>query len=150
LISIKEVLPVVPISELCDEHRQLAAQAERLREIVRRPVPDTASIAAMRWQMAQALYNHCAHEDQEIYQLIFASGDAAATRVAWAYRQEHGRIGRAFGQYVTDWPVARINREWDIFRAETLAILDRLAVRMIGEEASLYAHAVRVRLRRAA
>jgi hypothetical protein len=141
---------VAPISELCAEHRQLEEHARHLLEIVVAPVPDAAAIAGMRWTMAQALYDHCAREDGEVYQLIFASGDVAATRVAWAYRQEHGRLGPAFGRYITDWPVARINREWDAFRIDTLAILDRLAMRISSEEATLYAHAERVRLRRAA
>lgn len=139
-----------PIAELCEEHRQLEAQASRLRDIVMAPVADAAAIAGMRWQMARTLYDHCAREDEAVYQAIFASGDAAATRVAWAYRQEHGKLGRAFGQYISDWPVARINREWDGFRHETLAMLDGLKLRIEGEEAILYAHAERVRLRRAA
>jgi hypothetical protein len=100
--------------------------------------------------MAQALHDHCEREDVEIYQLIFASGDAAATRAAWTHRQDHGRIGRAFGQYIGGWPVARINREWDAFRADTIAMLDRLAVRIASEEEMLYAHAERLQLRRAA
>ncbi len=138
------------LSELCEEHRKLCDQASLLRSIVMAPVPDAAAIAGMRWQMAHTLHEHCAHEDEAVYRLIFASGDAAATQIAWAYRQEHGRIGRAFGQYISDWPVKRITREWSAFRADTLAILERLAARIAGEEATLYAHAERLRLRRAA
>jgi hypothetical protein len=141
---------VVPISELCEEHRQLEEYARLLREIVAGPVPDAAAVAGMRWQMAQTLFDHLSHEDQEIYRAILASGDASATAVAWRYRQEHGQLGIAFGQYITDWPVTRINREWEAFRADTLAILDRLEVRIGSEETTLYAHAERVRLQRAA
>lgn len=139
-----------PFPELYEEHRQLEAQAERLREIVMARVPDAAAIAGMRWKMAQALNKHCAREDEAIYQAIFASGDSEATRAAWAYRREYGRISRVFGDYVVQWPVARINREWDAFRAETLDILDRLATRISSEEEVLYAHAQRIRQRRAA
>jgi hypothetical protein len=39
---------VIPISELCGEHRQLEYLARRLLEIVMAPVPDAAAIAAMR------------------------------------------------------------------------------------------------------
>lgn len=141
---------MVPISELCEEHRQLEERASRLREIVSAPVADAAAVAGMRWEMAQALYDHLGREDLEIYRMILASGDARGTIVASRYREEHGKLGIAFGHYIVDWPVARINREWDAFRADTLAILDRLAVRIESEEATLYAHAERVRIRRAA
>lgn len=141
---------MVPVSELCEEHRQLEQHARLLREIVAAPVPDAAAVAGMRWTMAQAMFDHLAREDAEIYRSILASGDAAATAVAWRYRQEHGKLGLAFGSYITDWPVSRINREWQAFRADTLAILDQLDVRIASEEATLYAHAERVRTRRAA
>lgn len=138
------------ISELCDEHRQLEGNARHLRKIVAAPVADAASVASMRWQMAQALHDHCAREHREVYRLILSSGDAKATGAAWAYRLEHGELALAFGRYITDWPVARINREWNAFQADTLAILDRLAMRIASEEATLYPHAERLWLRRAA
>jgi len=141
---------VDPFPELYEEHRQLEAQAERLREIVMAPVADAAAIAGLRWKMAQALHDHCAHEDEAVYQTIFASGDGAATRAAWGYRQANGRISRVFGNYIGAWPIPRINREWDAFRADTLAVLDRLAARIASEEDILYSHARRVRTRRAA
>ncbi|MES2445289.1 MAG: hemerythrin domain-containing protein [Pseudomonadota bacterium] len=140
----------MPISGLCEEHRQLEDQARHLMEIVMAPVADAAAVAGMRWEMAKQLREHCAREDQTVYRLILASGDAAATKIAWAYRQEHGQLGTTFGRYITDWPVARINRQWEAFRADTIAILDQLAVRIASEEATLYAHAERLRLRRAA
>jgi hypothetical protein len=141
---------VDPFPELYEEHRQLEAQAAQLRAIVMAPVADAAAIAGMRWAMAQALHNHCVREDEAVYQAIFASGDGAATRAAWAYRQANGRISRVFGDYIGAWPVPRINHEWDAFRADTLAVLDRLAARIESEEEILYSHAQRVRTRRAA
>jgi Hemerythrin HHE cation binding domain len=141
---------VDPFPELYEEHRRLETQAERLREIVMAPVADAAAIAGMRWQMAQALHGHCTREDEAIYQTIFASGDGEATRAAWAYRKQHGRISRVFGDYIGEWPVTRINREWEAFRTATLAVLDQLAARIASEEDILYSHALRVRTRRAA
>lgn len=141
---------MTPISELREEHRQLEDQAKRLRAIVMAPVADAAAVAGIRWKMAQAIQDHCAHEDVAVYQAIFASGDGAATRAAWADRQAHGKLPRSFAHYISEWPVARINRQWDAFRADTLAMLDRLATRIGNEENSLYPHAERLRQRRAA
>jgi hypothetical protein len=141
---------VTAFPELCEEHRQLEAEAGRLKAIAMAAVPDAAAIAGMRWKMAQAIHNHCAREDADIYQAIFASGDAAATRAAWADRKEHGQLAKVFGTYVRDWPVARINAEWMAFRAATLAVIEKLAARIATEEGVLYPHAERVRMRRAA
>lgn len=140
----------MPISELCAEHRQLEAQARQMLAIVAGPVADAAAIAGLRWRMAQALYAHCEREDRLIYRTILSSGDAVATGIAMAYRIEHGQLALDFGRYITDWPVTRINREWDAFRADTQAAMAALAVRIKNEEETLYAHAERVIERRKA
>jgi hypothetical protein len=138
------------ISELCEEHRALEAQAEQLLRIVSAPVPDAAAVAAMRWAMVQALLDHCAREDRLVYDRLLTSGDAIATQVAWRYRQEHGTLGPAFANYVAAWPVGRISREWAKFGVETREIVASLAERIAREEQALYPHAERILARRAA
>jgi len=138
------------IREFCAEHRALEAQAAQLLAIVAAPVPDAAAVAAMRWQMGQALLDHCAREDRLIYDRLLSSGDAIATNIAWRYRQEHGLIGPAFANYIAGWPVGRINKEWDRFRAETRILMADLAERIEREEQVLYAHVERVIARRRA
>lgn len=138
------------ISELCEEHRQLEAQARQMLHIVAAPYADAAAVAGVRWRMAQMLFNHCEHEDRLVYRTILSSGDAVATAAAMAYRHEHGELAANFGRYVTNWPVARINQEWDAFRAETRSVMERLATRIDNEENVLYGHAERVTERRKA
>jgi hypothetical protein len=132
------------IVELCAEHRALEAQAAQLLAIVSAAVPDAAAVAAMRWQMAQALRDHCHREDQLIYDRLLSSGDAIATNIAWSYRQEHGMLGPAFANYMAAWPVGRISREWEWFCAETRILMADLAERIEREESVLYAHLERV------
>lgn len=132
------------IEELCAEHRALEAQAARLLAIVSAAVPDAAAVAAMRWQMAQALRDHCLGEDRLIYDRLLSSGDAVATDIAWSYRQEHGMLGPAFANYMAAWPVGRISREWERFGAETRILLADLAERIEREEQMLYPHLARV------
>jgi hypothetical protein len=132
------------IEELCAEHRALEAQAAQLLSIVSASVPDAAAVAAMRWRMAQALLDHCSREDWLIYDRLLFSGDAAATKIAWLYRQEHGLLGPSFANYVAGWPVGRITQEWERFRAETRILMADLAERIEREEEVLYPHAERV------
>lgn len=136
------------IPDLCAEHRALEAQAAQLLEIVSASVPDAAAVAAMRWQMGQALLDHCTREDRLVYDRLLSSGDAIATNIAWCYRQEHGMLGPAFANYIAAWPVGRINREWERFRVETRALISDLAARIEREEQVLYAHVERVIERR--
>lgn len=138
------------ISELCEEHRQLEAQAGRMLAIVQAPVADAAAIAGLRWRMAQALLDHCKSEDRAVYDRLLASGDASATALAWRYRKEFGELGAAFATYIADWPVDRINRNWIGFRADTQAMMARIADRIACEERELYVHAERVDARRRA
>jgi len=138
------------IEELCAEHRALEAQAAQLLRIVDAPVPDAAAVAAMRWQMGQALLDHCKREDIAIYDRLLSSGDAIATNIAWRYRQEHGLLGPSFANYIAAWPVGRINKEWDRFGAETRILMTDLAERIAREEQILYTHVERVVARRRA
>jgi hypothetical protein len=138
------------IGQLCAEHRALEVQAARLLEIVAGQVPDAAAVAGMRWQMAQALLDHCKREESEVYDRLLSSGDAIATNVAWRYRQEHGRLGPSFASYVAAWPVGRINREWARFRDETRTLMAALVDRIEREEGALYPHAERIAARRRA
>jgi hypothetical protein len=138
------------IRQLCDEHRELEAQARQMLDIVANAMPDPASIAATRWRMGQELFEHCAREDLAIYDKMILSGDAVAIATAWSYRREHGGLGEMFGRYIADWPVVRIRREWETFRAETVEIMTRLANRIVSEERELYVQAERLQDRRAA
>ncbi|AQR75175.1 hypothetical protein BXU08_17255 [Sphingomonas sp. LM7] len=132
------------IPEFCAEHRALEAQAASLLAIVSAPVPDAAAVAALRWQLAQSLLDHCQREDWLIYDRLLSSGDAIATNIAWRYRQDHGLIGPAFANYIAAWPVGRINRDWVRFRTETEALLAGLAQRIEREEQVLYTHVERI------
>lgn len=132
------------IEGLCAEHRALEAQAGQLLVIVSARVPDAAAVAVMRWQMAQALRDHCSREDQLVYDRLLSSGDAIATDIAWSYRQEHGMLGPAFANYMNAWPVGRISREWEWFGAETRILMADLAERIAREEQVLYPHLERV------
>jgi len=141
---------VATISELCEEHRQLEAQAARMLKIVAAPVADAAAVAGLRWRMAQALLDHCRREDRAVYDRLLASGDAIATALAWEYRKEFGALGAAFAAYIADWPVDRVNRNWIGFRADTQAMMALIVTRIACEERELYAHAERIEARRRA
>lgn len=138
------------IAELCAEHRALEEQARHLLAIVESDIPDTAAVAALRWGLAQMLGDHCAREDYLVYDTLLACGDAVATRIAWAHRQEHGGLRAAFFAYAAAWSVERMAQEWLLFRAETRAIIAQLARRIEQEETALYCEAARIFARRAA
>lgn len=141
---------VKTISALCEEHRQLEALAARMLDIVAAPVADAAAVAGLRWKLAQALLEHCKGEDRAVYDRLLASGDAVATALAWEYRKEFGVLAAAFATHLADWPVDRINRNWIGFRADTEAMMARIAARIECEERELYLHAQRIADRRRA
>ena len=141
---------MIEVAGLLAEHRELEEQAARLQRIVALEVADPAAVAAARWRMAQLLFDHCANEDRLVYDRLLASGDANATVLAWSFRREHGALSPAFNQYIAEWPVARVAREWQSFQQATREVLEALAARIACEEVSLYPEAQRVSVRRAA
>lgn len=141
---------MIEVAGLLAEHRELEEQAARLQRIVTLEVADPAAVAAARWRMAQLLFDHCANEDRLVYDRLLASGDANATALAWSFRREHGALSPTFNQYIAEWPVARVAREWRAFQQATREVLQALAARIACEEVSLYTEAQRVLVRRAA
>lgn len=138
------------IAKLRDEHRVLESGLRRMLDIVANPSPDPASIAAIRWRLAQTLFEHCAQEDRAIYERLAQSGDAAAIAACSDYRREHGAMGEAFGRYIADWPIERIRSDWGGFGAATRTIVRRVTDRIAVEEAQLYPLLERIMLMRAA
>ncbi|MBB5710365.1 hemerythrin domain-containing protein [Sphingomonas xinjiangensis] len=138
------------IDELCAEHRELEALAAELSRVVTAQLPDSASVAGLRWRVMRVLSDHCEREDRCVYDPLLYSGDAVATVLALRCRQEHGVLVEWFRTYVLDWPVDRINREWGDFGVATRAVLSCVAARGAMEEAQLYPHADRVMTRCAA
>jgi hypothetical protein len=84
------------------------------------PVPDLrAECRGVEAQVTQML------------QLI-AGPVADPAGVALIRMQMAQALGEPFAQHVKDWPLGRISREWDRFRAETCALLVDLMARHAG------------------
>jgi hemerythrin-like domain-containing protein len=141
---------MLPIEQLCDEHRELAELSAELLRIVDGHAPDAAAVASIRWEMCRAITDHCALEDQAVYSPLITSGHGAACRMAWRFRSEFGNIGEEFRLYIGAWPVDRISRDWTGFGAVTRVLLGLLAERIKREEHELYPMAQSVLETRAA
>lgn len=128
------------IPDLRAEHRELEYLAATMIRVVRNLVPDPASVAVLRWRLAAKLADHCAREDQAVYAMLVASGDAPAVELAWRYRAEHARLASDFTTHIAAWPIDRIAREWEAFRAETEMVARILSERIALEEGMLYPH----------
>ena len=141
---------MIVLAELLGEHQELERLADGFKAIVRAPVPDAAAVAAVRWQLVRAFIDHWEREDRLVYDLLLASGDARATALTWAFRQEFGTLREEMRRYVTEWPVDRISREWQAFQEHTFGLATRVDARREQEEKQLYPQARRVIGRRAA
>ena len=126
------------IAELRDEHRALEQLASALLVIAAAPVPDPASVAALRWGMACRLHDHCAREERYIYHPLIDSDVPALARAGERSHRAFGGIAEMFGRFVADWPVERIAREWRGFGAEAKAVVAALRARIAEEERELY------------
>ncbi len=109
------------IAQLCEQDPDLENLSGLLLRVVAAPVADPASVAALRWNLAQALLDHCERRDRacaERMPVEVPSPDAARRS-----REALATLCGAFAHYIADWSMARIAAEWQEFGRETEAVL---------------------------
>ncbi|MBO9713179.1 hypothetical protein [Sphingomonas sp.] len=111
------------------EYREFVAEARLLLDIVAVEAADPAAVAAIRWQVARAIFAHRIREGRGDYELMLPTASPFTGLLAGVYRADYQAVTLGFATYLSDWPVARIAREWDAFRADTQALLGDVANR---------------------
>lgn len=90
---------------------EILALVGQLRDVVANSYPDPASVAPLRWQIAQTLLEHCERKDRAVTDV---REDVAARR-----RADHAAVCCLFAHYIADWSVGRVAAEWERFGKET-------------------------------
>lgn len=121
------------VRQLHAEHRQIAEMARELAEAVAAPTPpEPIAFLHFRREFARILTRHLKREEWMTWPLLAARPDAAqlCSDLA-AFSLDFAAYGRA-------WPAPRIEGDWEGFRRETLAMIERLLARIEAEETQLY------------
>lgn len=94
-----------------DTGPELIALVGQLRDVVANSYPDPASVAPLRWRVAQALLEHCERKER--------TAGEGGEEVAARRRADHAALCCLFAHYIADWSVARIAVEWEAFGKDT-------------------------------
>lgn len=125
------------IGELRGQHERIMRLAAELHQAVDQG-DGVRPVAALRWRLARELIAHLAMEDRLLYPSMIRSRDAKIAGTATHLKAEMGSFANEFTVYMAAWSDLRVAREWEAFRSETKAVLDRLADRIRREDETLY------------
>lgn len=128
---------------LIAEHARIDVQVELLTELVGADQPDVAAVVIALSDLSGALSSHLAHEDSNIYPQMIAARNTELSEAASRFVEEFATLREDWGLYLSEWGSEAIAGDWQNFRAETRAILARLAKRVRAENDLLYPAAFR-------
>ena len=127
---------------LMHEHDRIDAALWALSALTRADTPDVSVVVIALSDLAGELDRHLAHEDSFIYPKTISGASGDASDIASAFVEEFAELRADWGLYLREWTSEGIAADWAGFRAETAAMVARLAVRVRAENKLLYAAAL--------
>lgn len=133
------------IERLRAEHAAIVTLSRFMMDMVAAPTPPRPTeLAAVRGMLRDTLVRHLKCEDWALYPRLRATGDLVLNQLAKEFVDEMGHIAGDFAAYDTRWTPEIIDACWPDFCAETIGILDALAMRIEREDRDLYPVAERL------
>jgi Hemerythrin HHE cation binding domain len=96
------------------------------------------AIRNCRWELSRVLFQHIAREERELYSLLDSVEDKAMRDLAERFRADLEELHGAFKAHMHKWATHSISGDRDRYRADVVAISDRLRDRFHREEAMLF------------
>lgn len=127
------------VDKLRSEHEEVEAQARRLAQIVRKPLPPhPAEFERARREFVIELKRHLRHEDAVLYPRLLESPDPSVRDTARMLLDEAGALSVMFDAFCERWTGSAIVADWALYCEETDALLQLLHRRIAIEEFELY------------
>ncbi|QNQ09349.1 hemerythrin domain-containing protein [Sphingomonas alpina] len=129
---------MVDYESLMREHDALTVLAARLVDAVEPDQSPPGPALAARDALSALLMQHLHTEDSAIYPRLIGGNDAAAAAAAQDVVAEFKDLIGDWIAYMADWPIARVEAEWPVFKTATLDLMRRLGGRVRRENELLY------------
>ena len=127
------------LSQLQEEHAELASLARQLSGMIAQSVPPYAgTLYKLRMKLTSALIGHLKTEDWILYPSLLKSSNEQVVTTARAFGASMGNLASDYRDYVERWGAIAIADDWEGYRRETSEILRALALRMKREDRELY------------
>lgn len=133
---------MVSFERLIREHHRIGQLADQLRDLVDEPEDAQRALLALG-RLADILVAHLLVEDAHIYPELLLSRDTGNAAMAGEVVSQFAKLTSDWSAYNARWTEASIAADWPRYRAETHAILARLADRIRIENELLYPMALR-------
>ncbi len=128
---------------LIDEHERIARAVAALRARVGDSAGQVDAVMASLRDLSIELANHLAYEDSFLYPMLADDSHDRSRADAAAFVTEFDSLRDDWTLYLREWTDDCVAADWDHFASVTLAMLDRLDLRVARENAILYPRAFR-------
>jgi hypothetical protein len=128
------------LDKLKGQHTDILSSINRLRETVKRGIPENAVLIAQQLvQMSGVISLHLSMEDRFLYPQVQKHGNAQLASLGRHYQEEMTHIAAAYGEFVKKWNVAaHVAADPEGFRAEANRVLKTVFERMQRENKDFY------------
>lgn len=134
---------MVDYETLMHEHDALVALSRQLIEVLRSERARPAEAVDCRDALSALMSSHLAKEDSAIYPQLIAGSDTAAATAARDTVTEFSDLTNDWMANLAQWDGVAIAADWNGFREQTIAIVERLLGRIRRENDLLYPLALR-------
>jgi hypothetical protein len=124
------------LAELRDAHDRLLAGIQDLEDAAGAEAPDSSLLAAIRWRLSQASGRRRRLVDEASAEVLRRKPGAAPE--IERLRENSAEMLFASSRHVGGWPIERIRREWQGYRAASAEMRRAMRARIEMEKAILY------------
>ncbi len=128
------------IERLMNDHREIMAHVDELRELVQDGIGENAAaIARLVVTMSSVVKLHLATEDRVLYPAYLSSKDSSVSNIAQMFQKEMGDLASAYLEFVGRWSrPSKVSGDPAGFKADANNIFKALHYRIQRENKELY------------
>lgn len=125
--------------DIFDGHhrRATAIMAAQRALLARGSVPDPAAQARHRWELLRVLVEFQIFKHRDIFDPVIKQGDPRMAPRARILKAECAELGSEVRAFVAAWSDGSVDRDWDRFRAATLALIAKVERGLAGQRQAL-------------
>jgi len=127
------------VLDMFDDHHRRATAIMTAQRALLTPgsLPDPAAQARHRWELLRVLVEFQIFKHRDIFDPIIRRGDPRTAPQAQIMKEECAALGMEVRAFVTCWSDGSVERDWDRFRAATLALIAKVERGLIGQRRTL-------------
>jgi hypothetical protein len=138
-----EKMEAISILQLCDEHVELRAAANKIVAIVNQDAPlDWGELAPLRLSLSRLITRHLENEDRYMGKAMWSHGGVPSENLQRWYA-ERQQFRADYSEHLRIWTLPEIGAHWRAYRKAVLERVTAGEALMRLEESTIYPSATR-------